>query len=378
MLTPDQVCLLYDLLCVDACLRYPAQSKTFETREAAEQWARAIERELDIGLYINRGPAEKNTLGDILKRYLDEVVPTHKGAEVEKIRINAILKAKVSQLAMIALTPAALAEWRDERLKAVAPATVRRDLDIISAAINTARKDWGIHMDNPILSMRRPKRSKARERRLILDEETRLLAALDNDERDEHGRLGSGTRNPWIKLLVRLATETAMRRGELLSLTWDNINLGEQTAYLPDTKNGTSRSVPLSMAAVALLRALLRHLSGRVFPVTEDSVKKAFTRALKRAREPEGATEEQMGGAGKGGICRKISDAAAKQIAAHPWHTRSGRIATQYIAYSRISTQAVFRRKLLQQVFALYLVEAELKPCFRSCSALRTPSSMTG
>ena len=264
---------------------YPAQSKTFETRDDAEKWARAIERELDIGLYINRGPAEKNTLGDILKRYLDEVVPSHKGAGVEKIRINAILKAKVSQLAMIALTPAALAEWRDERLIAVAPATVRRDLDIISAAINTARKDWGIHMDNPILSMRRPKPSKARERRLILDEEQRLLAALDNEERDEHGRLCSGTRNPWIKPLVRLATETAMRRGELLSLTWDNVDLGEQTAYLPDTKNGTARVVPLSMAAVALLKTLPRHLSGRVFPITEDSVKKAFTRAIKRARD---------------------------------------------------------------------------------------------
>ena len=264
---------------------YPAQSKTFETREAAEKWARAIERELDIGLYINRGPAEKNTLGDILKRYLNEVVPTHKGAKIEKIRINAILKAKVCQLAMIALTPASLAEWRDERLKVVAPATARRDLDIISAAINTARKDWGIHMDNPILSMRRPKPSKARDRRLILDEEERLLAALDNEERDDHGCLGSGTRNPWIKPLVRLAIETAMRRGELLSLTWDLIDLTEQTAYLPDTKNGTARSVPLSLAAISVLKTLPRNLSGRVFPITEDSVKKAFPRALKRARE---------------------------------------------------------------------------------------------
>lgn len=263
---------------------YPAQSKTFDTREAAEKWARAIERELDLGLYINRAPAEKNTLGDILTRYLDEIVPTHKGAAVETIRIKALLKAKISQLAMIALTPAALAEWRDERLKSVSPATVRRDLDIISAAINIARKDWGIHMENPVLSMRRPKPSKARERRLILDEEQRLLAALDNEERDEHGRLGSGTRNPWIKPLVRLAIETAMRRGELLSLAWELIDLSEQTAYLPDTKNGSARSVPLSSTAISILRELPRHLSGRVFPVTDDSVKKAFTRALVRAR----------------------------------------------------------------------------------------------
>lgn len=264
---------------------YPAQSKTFETREAAEKWARAIERELDMGLYVNRAPAEKNTLGDILKRYLEEVVPSHKGAEIERIRINAILKAKISQLAIIALTPNALAGWRDERLAIVSPATVRRDLDIISAAINTARKDWGIHVDNPVLSIRRPKPSKARERRLALDEEARLLTALENEERDEHGRLGSGTRNPWIKPLVSLAIETAMRRGELLSLRWEHIDLDEQTAHLPDTKNGTARTVPLSSAAVRILQQIPHENNGLVFPISEEAVKKAFSRAVKRARE---------------------------------------------------------------------------------------------
>ncbi|HRE17998.1 MAG TPA: site-specific integrase [Rhodocyclaceae bacterium] len=264
---------------------HPAQSKTFETREAAEKWARSIERERDQGLYINRSPAEKNTLGDILTRYLEEIVPEHKGAEVEKIRIRALLRAQICQLSMAALTPAALAEWRDARLLIVSPATVRRDLDIISAAINIARKDWGFHMDNPVLAMRRPKPAKARERRLMSDEEARLLKALENEDRDAHGRLGSGTRNPWIKPLMQLAIETAMRRGELLSLRWENIELDHQTAYLEDTKNGESRTVPLSSAAVRILRALPRSISGIVFPITEDSIKKAFSRAVSRARK---------------------------------------------------------------------------------------------
>lgn len=265
-------------------LGYPPQSKTFDTREAAEKWARAIERELDQGLYINRTSAEKNTLGDVLTRYLEEVVPEHKGASVETIRIKAIQRASISKLAMIALTPSALAEWRDERLQEVSSATVRRDLDIISAAINVARKDWGINVDNPVLAMRRPKPAKARNRRLVLDEETRIMKALENETRDDHGRLGSGTRNPWIKPLVQLAIETAMRRGELLSLHWENIDLTAQTAHLEDTKNGDERTVPLSRCAVAVLRGLPRNIKGQVFPITEDSIKKAFSRAIERAR----------------------------------------------------------------------------------------------
>ena len=37
-----------------------------------------------------------------------------------------------------------------------------------------------------------------------------------------------------------------MRAGEICGLTWDNVSIGRKTAYLPMTKNGSSRTVPLS------------------------------------------------------------------------------------------------------------------------------------
>jgi len=91
-----------------------------------------------------------------------------------------------------------------------------------------------------------------------------------------------GRRSLWVKPIVQLALATAMRRGELLSLRWENINLRVRTAYLPTTKNGDSRTVPLSSGALDILEKLPRHLSGAVFPMNAPALNGAFKRGLSR------------------------------------------------------------------------------------------------
>ena len=90
--------------------------------------------------------------------------------------------------------------------------------------------------------------------------------------------------------VVLFALETAMRRGELLSLTWKDVDLKKRVAYLEITKNGTARAVPLSSRAVAVLESLkeekdgVQALSvGKVFKTTDAALKKAFERACERA-----------------------------------------------------------------------------------------------
>jgi integrase len=83
--------------------------------------------------------------------------------------------------------------------------------------------------------------------------------------------------------LVRLALETAMRRSELLGLRWEHIDLQRRTIYLQLTKNGTSRTVPLSTQAIQILAQMPRNLNGTVFPVTHEVVSQAFNRARKQA-----------------------------------------------------------------------------------------------
>jgi integrase len=90
--------------------------------------------------------------------------------------------------------------------------------------------------------------------------------------------------SPWYKPLAEFAIETAMRRGELMSLIWVNVNFEKSVAFLPLTKNGDSRYIPLSSKAIKILKGLPRDIEGRVFPLNKQTVSILFLRAAKRAR----------------------------------------------------------------------------------------------
>lgn len=252
---------------------FPSQSKTFETKGDAQRWARMIERDMDRGAWRDSAAAERSTLGDVLRRYLTDVTPAKKGASIEVTKINAILRDPICSHRMSSLSGMELAAWRDRRLKTVKGSTANRELAIISHAIEIARKEWGMHIENPCRIVRRAPGSAPRDRRLYADEQRYLLEALQT------------TRNRFIQPMIVFAIETAMRRGELLDLKWENVNLEKRIAFLSDTKNGEARTVPLSTIAVNTLSSLEPQASGRVFPITMETFKQAYERAVLRARD---------------------------------------------------------------------------------------------
>lgn len=252
---------------------YPPETNTFDTYDDAVKWARALETGIDRGLYLSRASAEQLTLKDALGRYAKEVTPVKRGAKDEVIRINALQRRKFTSHSLATLTPKILADFRDERLKTVSSGTVIWDLVLISSVINHARREWGISITNPCTLVRKPPVPPGRDRLLLAEEEIRLL----------HEMLPTGRRSIWIRPITIFALETAMRRGEIIALRWEHINLSSQTAYLPMTKNGTSRTVPLSMKAVATLRELPRSLDGRAFPINAAALAAVFRKAANRA-----------------------------------------------------------------------------------------------
>ena len=244
----------------------PSQTRTFDNRTQAQQWARGVESEIDKGIVVDRRVAQRLSLAEILERYRREVTPTKRGATDENLRLKAMAQRPFARIRMSALTSSHLAAYRDERLKVVSGATVNRELSTLSHAIDTARREWDVYLPtNPCTLVRRPPQGRPRDRRLQGDEEKRLLAAC------------GGARNRWLAHFVALAIETGMRRGELLGLLWDNVDIERRTAFLPVTKNGESRGVPLSSRAVAVLRTLPPSTNGSVFgELTREALKQSF------------------------------------------------------------------------------------------------------
>jgi integrase len=250
-------------------------SKSFQTKQDAERWARQVEADIDKGRYTNVALAERTLLKDIIERYIQEVTLQTRSMREDRYRLSAMMRHWIGSLTMIQLTPAKVAQYRDERLKKVLAGAVIRELAYISSIINHSRREWGINMTNPVPFVKKPPSPQGRNRTLNNDELERLFKACTP-------RVKNG--NIWVLPIVKFALASAMRRGEMLGLHWDEINFQKRTAHIPLTKNGTSRTVPLSSEAIAILNGLPRSLDGRVFPINGPNLSVIFDKARKLAK----------------------------------------------------------------------------------------------
>lgn len=263
---------------------FPDSTRTFQSKSDAERWARNAEAEMERGAFVDRTLAENSILAEVLERYLQEVNPHLRGHSEGKYTIRTIQRARIAQFSMAALTPQAVAEWRNELMARVAPGTVVRHLATLSAVINHARREWGIHITNPVQMVRKPSQPPGRCRVLRPDEEQRLLTAA----------APAGRRSPWLLPAIVISLETAMRRGELLSLKWADVDLTRRVAYLRMTKNGHSRFVPLSSRAIEALTCLKRQQEAlallddscgtQVIPMSAAALSKRFESAREKAK----------------------------------------------------------------------------------------------
>jgi integrase len=276
-------------------------TKTFTKASSAVRWLAEIEVDYRRGLFVDRTKAERNTLGDVIRRYQDEVLGEDsykRGAEKERGHLNVVLEDEICRLRMASLTSADVAKFRDRmRDLQYASATIVRRLNLIQTVIQHARREWEIHLtENAAQMVKRPpgadrKRNRVFGGHVVADrsnhidsvkavqadrsEKQRLLAACDADT------------NKLLGSIVRFAIYTAMRQGEIVGLHWGNIDLEKRTAIVRGsannvTKNGEVREVPLLPDAVELLLRLGPG-EGRVFPIEQNILKMRFRRAVGRA-----------------------------------------------------------------------------------------------
>ncbi|MCB2051766.1 MAG: site-specific integrase, partial [Novosphingobium sp.] len=97
---------------------------------------------------------------------------------------------------------------------------------------------------NPVRDVPRRKFSNARERYLTPKEAARLMEAVE------------ASANTQLKHIVKLLLLTGARKSELLQAQWKHVNLERKSWHIPDSKTGKARHVPLSQAAIDVIKAL--------------------------------------------------------------------------------------------------------------------------
>jgi len=262
------------------------QTATFRRLTDAQKWAQSTEAAIREGRHFKTAEAKRHTLAELVDRYKRDVLP-HKKSTTSRHDAAHYLdwwKACYGHLALAEVTAAVIAEGRDtllsepgQRVTKRSPATVNRYLAALSHALNVAAREWGWLETNPATKVRKCKEPRGRVRYLSDDERERLLEACRK------------SRNPQLYPVVLLALSTGMRQGEIMNLTWPDVDLHNGFLILHETKNGERRRVPLVGPALEVLRehAKVRRLdSPLVFPGKTGKpaeLRNAWLKALKEA-----------------------------------------------------------------------------------------------
>ena len=249
------------------------KSKTCKTKAEATQWALEEEKKLELQ---EQGLQPETVLSDVVERYLKEITPTKRGIRHETLRLNKFARHPICNKFIGDVTRKDFELWIAEREKEVSGESIRRELSTIRNIFNVAAERWNYIEKNPMIGLVLPKGSEPRTQRYSDDEIERILfvSGYNNTLKTIRARSGAA---------MLFAIETAMRAGEICGLTWDNVNLDKRTAYLPMTKNGTSRTVPLTRNAVAILERLKREIgnTGLCFQLDTRSLDAAFRKIKK-------------------------------------------------------------------------------------------------
>jgi integrase len=246
--------------------------KTFISKQNAYRWSRETERLIEIGQFVDTSEANKTTLKTLLERYEREV-SSKKRTESDKYLIKNIMRHDFVNKVLSHISSSDIAEFRDKRLETISGSSVNRELSIISDCINKAITEWKCFIrENPVKVGLRCKENPSRTRRLLAGEYEKLMQSCKSN------------RAFWCPI-IDFAIHSAMRRGELLKITWNMVDLDRKYITLPSeiTKTNKPRNVPLQPHAIGILRSIPRSLNGRVFPIGIKNFERSWTAICKRA-----------------------------------------------------------------------------------------------
>lgn len=250
-------------------------SRCFRTRREAAAWGSVREIELIKGDGLLR-----KTLADALNRYADEVSVHKRGARWEQIRIKAFMGSALPVDSLIhEITPEMIGAWRDDRLRSVGNGTVLREIGLLSAVFEAARREWRWITSNPVADIRKPRQPDHRETLLTRYQIKLQLRALGYSP-----LLPIRSVSQAVAVAFLLAMRSGMRAGEICGLTWARVHDGYcQTPHKTGNTALSMREVPLTPKAMRLINRMGGFDPVLVFGVKVNTLDTLFRRARDRA-----------------------------------------------------------------------------------------------
>ena len=124
----------------------PDLVKSFARKSDADEWTAQREGEIAKRQFVDYREADRNTLGDLLARFARDRLEGRPKDDPDAVRTAKLRDHAIGRIRMSVLQSSDIVTYRDERVKVVKGATVKKELELLSRVIAIARAEWGIHM----------------------------------------------------------------------------------------------------------------------------------------------------------------------------------------------------------------------------------------
>ena len=225
------------------CIRHNGRKiqKSLETsdRKLAKAIKAKVRTEIVEGSYFEKLIGRDKTFKDMMDKLMAEHAPTVSVSTQSSYATQLKhLNPYFCESGLLSISSKMISRYKVFRnSEGAAPASVNRELSMLTKALNLAVKEWEQLRDNPASKVPKDKENNERDRWITKDEEKIIL---DNSPE-------------WIGEIVVFLLNTGLRLEESLSLEWSRVNLLRRTILIRETKNGSPKTLPLNKIALGVL-----------------------------------------------------------------------------------------------------------------------------